>query len=227
MLRTLLAALLLTSGYARADKPKLNPLCFDFSKPIDQPLMNPIPLLKDDDNFEQGVAPFDVEWSAARGVVDLPVNEIFDWLQDHSNWKDPEKTKLGLDIEPNEHFSPFHTLRVDAHIFAFVWLRWWEQWGYRVLKGTLQAPKELLVLYQKIKGTHHIDRLCGSVVVRAVDDKKSDIFFYEEASANRYKAENIRGMEVSNLFHLRQLAKSRKSASMENSLATERKRKSP
>jgi hypothetical protein len=205
MRTALIIALLISTGIASADEQKPSPLCFDFSKAVNEPLLKPIALLKDEDNFETGVAPYEVIWSAARGVVNLPVSKIMPWLLDHSEWKDVSRTKLTLEKVPSPHYLELHRLSVDANVFAFIWLHWVEEWGYRILKGTPTAPKSLLVSYQKVEGTGHITRLCGSVLVNAIGNNKSDVSFYEEAKADRYEAHNIREMQVSNLFHLRQL----------------------
>jgi hypothetical protein len=205
MSRVLLIAFLLTASTGFGGDQKPGAICYDFSKAINEPLSKPIPLLKDEDNFETGAAPYDVIWAAARGIVNLPVSKITPWLLDHSEWKDLSRTKLTLEKIPSPHYFELHRLSVDANVFAFIWLHWVEEWGYRVLKGTNAAPQALLVSYQKVEGTSHITRLCGSVLVQSMGKNKSDVSFYEEAKADRYEAHNIREMQVSNLFHLRQL----------------------
>ena len=210
MRTALLIAFLFSTAVVHAGEQKPSPLCFDFSKAVNEPLLRPIPLLKDEDNFETGSAPYEVIWSAARGVVNLPVSKVVPWLQDHSEWKDLSRTKLTLEKLPSPHYLELHRLSVDANVFAFIWLHWVEEWAYRILKGTKASPKTVLVSYQKVEGTGHITRLCGSVLVNALGNNKSDVFFYEEAKADRYEAHNIREMQVSNLFHLRQLIAGKK-----------------
>lgn len=204
MANALLTALFFFAAVCFADED-VKPLCFDFSKPVNEPLSRPIPLLKGEDNFESGLKPFDVHWSAARATVPLSVKQISDWLLDHTHWKDTSKTKLTLEKEPSPHFFELHRLKVDANVFAFIWIDWVEMWAYRVVKGTVKNPQTLLVSYQKTEGTGHITRLCGSVFVKSLGPKKSDVFLYEEAKANRYESDNIRSLHVANLFHLRHL----------------------
>lgn len=206
MVQLLLLAFVLFGPFLFADD-NLPRLCFRFGNDVTEPLRKPIPLLKGEDNFVQGATDKGVEWSAARGVVPQSPKTILDWLLDHTNWKDVSKTKLTLEHIPSKHFFDLHKLDVDANIFAFIWLHWTEEWAYRILSGDAKAPKSLLVSYQKVAGTDHIYRLCGNVLVKELSPGKSDIYFYEEAKANRYESSNMRELHVSNLMQLRRLKK--------------------
>jgi hypothetical protein len=61
-----------------------------------------------------------------------------------------------------------------------------------------------VVSYQKIAGSGHIERQCGSYVLQARDDGTTDLSMYEEVKADRRSAEDTRDMHRGILRNLRQ-----------------------
>ncbi len=132
-----------------------------------------------------------VNYGAFRAIINKPIGAVYEWLLDHSQWKDMSRTKLAVKQRKLPGYAAFHEVEVDVNVWAFIRLQWVEQWGYAVLKGTPAAPVEILASYQKASGTDHLKRLCGSVVLKKLDANRTEIFFYEEALAPHYDSEKI------------------------------------
>ena len=64
-----------------------------------------------------------------------------------------------------------------------------------VLAGTPAKPERLVVSYEKIEGTSHIEHLCGSMVLRKLGAGSTDVYLYEEAKATQRSPEDtLNGM---------------------------------
>jgi hypothetical protein len=201
----LLGMLMSCATGARADSPQKE-LCFDFKTKVTKPLRVPPPFSKESgDVFSMGVRNKDVQWAAARGLVNLPLKRIYYWLLDHKNWKDMSKTKLQMEILDRPNYLAFHRVDVDVNVWAFIWVSWQEEWAYAMVKGVANKPTEMNVSYQIPSGTPHIRRLCGSVYLTQKDPDTTDVFFYEESRADNYSANDIKTMHESNFKVLRNL----------------------
>lgn len=183
-----------------AAKSAQNPLCFDFAKTqYTEPLRAPAPLKEGGrDTYQQGVRT-NYEWASGRSIVPRTVKEMYTWLLDHTNWKDMTKTKMKVTVGSRPNYADFHEVAVDVRVWAFITISWVEQWAYKILAGTKEKPEKFLVSYQKVSGTSHLESLCGSVLVSKFDDFDSDVYFYEQAKASRYKADDIMPMHVATI----------------------------
>jgi hypothetical protein len=181
--------------------------CFDFSSAIPpQPLHAAPPLPATGVVYEEGTQENGVQWGYARGRVDLGMREMLSWLTDHRNWKDPDRVEMKTQELPSPHALAFHRLELDVHIFAFIHIGWVEEWYYSLLGGTAQDPTAFLVSYQKVEGSDHVRRLCGSVVIRKLTPTQSDAYFYEETDADHYGTGDIHGLNVAHFEKLTKLA---------------------
>src|SRR6185295_3486254 len=88
-------------------------------------------------------------------------------------------------------------------LFVKVKVAWTEEWGYSLVEGTREAPRKIVVSYQKIAGTRHIEHQCGSYVLQAHDQATTDLSLYEEIKADRRSAEDTRDMHAGILRNLR------------------------
>ena len=60
---------------------------------------------------------------------------------------------------------------------------WTEAWAFSLVEGTPQSPQRVVVSYQKVAGTGHIERECGSYVLQSREDGTTDLSLYEEVKA--------------------------------------------
>jgi hypothetical protein len=179
-------------------------LCFgDFNEKVEKPLLRPPPLRPGSINSQEGKRSSDeAEYAGARAVVRKPLKELYAWLLDHTNWKDMAKTRLNTVESKKPGYMAFHTVDVDVNVWAFIRIQWVEEWAYALVEGTLKDPKEIQVSYQKKSGTAHLPKLCGSVTLKAIDANRTDVYFYEEAVAERYHWEQMLEMHKNNLKRL-------------------------
>lgn len=201
----LLSAAPLIAGEDDSRAPDTAPdpnLCFNFKKRVDTPL-RPLPPLDKNHEIKQGGLGDGTEWGSGRGLVPRSIGELRDWLLDHTNWKDKNKTDIVVKDLVRPGYFAFHEVAVDVTVFAFISISWVEQWAYALVSGTMASPKKIVVSYQKVSGTSHLESLCGSVVLQKVSDNVTDVYLYEQAKAGRYKADDMAKLQIANLKVLR------------------------
>ena len=180
--------------------------CFDFRHQVVEPLKPPIPLLGGRDNHVYGTYPTGIDWASGRAVLAMPVDEAYARLLDHRNVKDMAKTTLRTTVLERPGYIAFH--RVDVVVrLRFLLLKmdlpWTEEWAYSLTAGTPAAPRRIVVSYQKVAGTTHIKRQCGSYVLEERDDGTTDLSMYEEVKADRRSARDTSAMHRGILANLR------------------------
>lgn len=186
--------------------------CFDFRQTVVEPLIPPIPLLDGRDNHVFGTYPTGVKWASGRVVLDMPVQEAYARLLDHRTVKDMKKTTLTTTILDRPEYMAFHLVDVVVRL-RFLLLKmdlpWREEWAYSLTEGTPRAPRRIVVSYQKVAGTTHIKRQCGSYVLEARDGATTDLSLYEEVKAARRSARDTRDMHKGIIRNLRATRTSR------------------
>jgi hypothetical protein len=183
--------------------------CFDFSRPVLEPLRPPIPLVEGRDNSDYGTYPSGIDWAAGRAVLAMPIETVYAKLLDHENVKDMKKTTLTTRVLERDGYLQFHMVDVVVTLRAlFVKLKvaWTEAWGFTLVDGTELHPRKIVVSYQKVAGTSHIQRECGSYVLQAMGEADTDLSMYEEVKADRRSARDTRDMHAGILEGLRTTA---------------------
>jgi hypothetical protein len=206
--RALLLTVVVGSGWAidvaRAEPPEAP--CFDFTRVIDEPLRPPLALVEGRDQAVFGTSPDGLDWGKGRAVLAMPLRVAYAKLLDHRHVKDMKKTTLQTTVRESSHYLQLHEVEVVVTVkvlFAKVKVGWTEEWGYRLVEGTAEEPRRIVISYQKIRGSRHLQHLCGSYVLAAREDGTTDLAFYEEVRASRRSAEDIRNMHAGILKNLR------------------------
>ena len=180
--------------------------CFDLRGTVVAPLSPPIPLVRGSDNHVFGTYPGGVGWAAGRAVLDVPIGSVLGRLLDHRNVKDMAKTALKTTVVDRPEYLAFHLVDVVVTVralFLKVTVPWTEAWAYRLVAGVPEAPRQIVVSYQKVAGSRHIERQCGSYVLQARPDGSTDLSLYEEVKARRRSPEDTRNMHRGILRNLR------------------------
>jgi hypothetical protein len=180
--------------------------CFDFQQRVVEPLTVPIPLLPGRDNHVFGTYPTGIGWAAGRVVLEKPVESAYAGLLDHRNVKDMKKTTLSTTVLDQPGYMAFHLVDIVVTLralFLKIEIPWREAWGYSLVDGTREAPRRIVVSYQKVAGSDHIQRQCGSYVLQARDDGTTDLSLYEEVKAVRRSARDTRDMHRGIVRNLR------------------------
>jgi hypothetical protein len=176
-----------------------NETCFDFSTKVERPLRPAPPLNRSLATLEFGTLENPPrEFGSGRGLVPKPLEQVYAWLLDHTNWKDMKKTRLSVKEFNRPGYLAFHRVDVVVRVWAFIEVGWVEEWAYALIAGSPRRPNHVVVSYQKTSGTPHLPRLCGSVELRR-EGAGTDVYFYEEARADRYKARDMVRMQRDNL----------------------------
>jgi len=190
-----IAAAFVIGHFALADQDR----CFDFRQKVEKALRPPPALNEALGTIEWGREESPVrDWASGRGIVPKSIDDTLAWLLDHRNWKDMKKTRLTVKESYRPGYFAFHTVDVVVRVWAFIQIGWVEEWAFALISGTPLAANHWLISYQKIEGTPHLERLCGSVELRRVK-QGTDLYFYEEARAERYRRLDIARMQRGNL----------------------------
>jgi hypothetical protein len=159
------------------------------------------------DNSAFGTYPNGIDWAAGRAVLQMPIDSAYAKLLDHQNVKDMERTTLATRVFVRPGYLQFHLVDVVVTVRAlFVKMKvaWTEAWGYTLVEGREDAPRKIVISYQKVAGSYHLQRQCGSYVLQARDDASTDLSLYEEVKADRRSARDTRDMHAGILRNLRQ-----------------------
>jgi hypothetical protein len=179
--------------------------CFDFNTRVIRPLRAPIPLLEGSDNTQLGSLPGDIDWGAARGIVNAPVTVTYRKLLDHTVWKDPKNNELRVEKLDRPGYLDFHRVTDTINPIPFIHVSWTEDWAYALVSGTKDNVREMVISYQKQSGTSHLAHLCGSVLLQPHGDHMTDVFLYEEAKASHRDAKDIVSSHLGTLRTLREV----------------------
>jgi hypothetical protein len=189
-----------------AGAPAIDGTCFDFGRPVRGPLRPPISMVDGRDNSTYGTYANGVDWASARALLAMPIAEVYAKLLDHENVKDMSKTTLATAVEERDGYLQFHKVDIVVTVralFMKIKVAWTEAWGYVLTEGTAEQPLKIVVSYQKIAGTSHIQRECGSYVLEARGGGATDLAMYEEIKADRRSARDTRDMHAGILAGLR------------------------
>lgn len=182
------------SAFAQGDaaSPRPSGPCFDFSKPVRKPLRVEIARGKQgEDVTDSGSLASGAVWGAARGIVKKPLKAVLASLLDPYTIKGPpDSAHLRIVEEKRPGFHAFKRITVEIRPFPFIHIEWDEEWAFVVTEGTEQEPLEVVFSYQKVAGTDHLKRLCGSIVLRPDGALGTDASFYEEVEASRRSRED-------------------------------------
>jgi hypothetical protein len=201
---TLLTLALALAAFGEAAEPSRS--CFDFTTRIVEPLHPPIPAIAGRDNSAFGTYRNGVKWAATRATVDMPITALYAKLLDHRNHKDMKKTVLTTTVLERPGYLEFHKVDVLVTLRALFFkmkVAWSEEWGFALAEGTREAPRKIVASYQKIGGAKYLKHQCGSYVLRAYDEARTDLSMYDEVIADRRSAQDTRDMEAGILRNLR------------------------
>ena len=181
--------------------------CFDFSQRIVEPLRPPIALDPGRDNSAFGTYENGVDWASTRAVLDMPMRTAYAQVLDHRTQKDMKKTELTTRALPRPGYLQYHLVDVVVTVRVLLFkakVAWTEAWAYALVDGTEADPRKIVVSYQKVAGTRHIQRECGSYVLEAREGR-TDISMYEEVKADRRTARDTRDMHAGILANIRRM----------------------
>lgn len=160
--------------------------CFDFNAKVTKSLRDPIALKANEDAHESGKREVDnVTWASMRGVVDKPIQGLLVLLLDHDTTKSSKVDEMEVIKITSPHYFARHDVKYLIKPFPFVKIRWTEEWGYALDKGSSTDPKVVVISYHKSEGTSHIERLCGTIILRKNGPNSTDVYQYEEAKATQ------------------------------------------
>ena len=155
--------------------------CFDLSQPVTKSLVEAPVGASPGDQGDAGETQDGRVWARLRGRVAKPIERVLAMLQDHQLMRDPSIDDLT--VERRERGPHLARLRVHSVVKPFLVGRveWTDEWAYTLVAGTPEAPRTIVVAYQKIAGTRAIAHFCGNVVLRRLDAATTEVYQYEEA----------------------------------------------
>lgn len=155
--------------------------CFDLTTRLTAPPRASLPLPPGGGESSDAGAAADRVWAQRRALVARPIEKLRAFLEDPRHFKDDqvdEMTLAALPPGPNLKRFTVHSL---VRPFPLVTVEWTDEWAVTLLAGTPDKPDQLLVAYQKVAGTSYIEHFCGTLLLRRIDEKTTDVAQYEEA----------------------------------------------
>lgn len=204
--------LLLQTGSAFAD---VSTRCYNYDEGL-KTLAQPLALLEND---SKGSGDKDnLKWASVRGKVDGVFEKLVESLKDPFTLKDKSRAEVKEIALSHPKLTLLKRIETTIHPFVFVSVSWAEEWAY--LHNPRVQPESFLLTYQKVDGTSHITKLCGSVELKKLSPTQVDVSLYEEIIATgRNHADVLKNLEGT-IQTLRRIAKattSESSSSTENS----------
>ena len=166
--------------------------CFDFQAKTLEPL-KPAPSTYVDGKDEESKSADDgdLNWAKTSGLVKRPILEIYTLLLDPRTIRNGSDTKVEVTELPSEVFIKKIEENITVKPVFFLTLNWKEIWAYLVKDGTKEAPKSILVSYEKVQGTSHIRQLCGSILLQSLKPDQTGVYIFEELNADRRNAQDV------------------------------------
>ncbi len=133
-------------------------------------------------------------WAQAEIETLVPMATVVSRLKDFKNFKNTSTqdiTAKAVSI-PGVMFAQ----NIDIHmtVALIISLDWTEEWRIHLLAGTQTAPTKVLLQYQKINGTSHIEKFCGSVLLEKIKDKTKISYAEEIKASHRESVEVLNGI---------------------------------
>lgn len=164
--------------------------CFDYSKKLMEPLKQPLTLKSNGGDASLSGMKNGVQTGEVRGVVKMPTWQILKLFEDPYLTKNRKNTVITKTVTKSPHYLWIRTMHLNVRPVFLVSVEWDEQWAVSLRQGTPDAPQSFIVYYQKIAGTSHVDRLCGNILVTAIDGQSSDVYLYEEVQSSHWSGED-------------------------------------
>ena len=184
----LFTVLTVTSALASDSEDKK---CFDFSTKIVNPLKAAPSTFSETQDSSQSENGKELDWAKIAGVVKKPITELYLYLLDPHTIRNNSNTQIRLkEIPSDQYMKRFEQLITVKPIF-FLTLDWAEIWTFALKEGTKEAPKSIVVSYEKVSGTSHIQHLCGNIVLQQLSPKTTGVFLYEELKADQRDSKDV------------------------------------
>ena len=172
--------------HALASPPSAQEGCFDLSRP-NQTLLRP----------RSETEPFGLDepsgfaWAKSEGVIEKPISTVLKLLLNPMTTRDPEITKLTVSEIKVPGALHKDLIHVRVKPIFFLTLEWDEEWLYTLKAGTPETPKSVVIAYQKINGTSHIEHFCGTILLERISEARTGISQVEEIKADRRSPKDV------------------------------------
>ena len=179
------------SGVSHASE---RPLCFDFSKKSTL-MLSPAPYGYPDvgrESRDLGTDPkTGLDWGKVSGIVKLPIEKVNARLLDQMTTRNPKTTTITTESLPTNGALTRTRVAIRVKPVFFITLEWEEEWVHTLIDGTPGAPKEILISYQKTKGTPHIRHFCGNILLKTLGPTATGVFLYEQIDADQRDPDDV------------------------------------
>jgi hypothetical protein len=193
-LNTAFIALLFFSGLSEAKAGEVRPLCFDLSKKSTKLLGDP-PREFPGAGSEQVVSGTDsktgLDWGRVVGRVKKPLKKVNELMLDPMITRNAKTTTVTTETLPDAGFLTRYRVAIRVKPVFFITLEWEEIWAHSLLEGTPDAPKSILISYQKTQGTSHIRHFCGNILLKEIDKDTTGVFLIENIDADQRDPDEV------------------------------------
>jgi hypothetical protein len=186
--------LFVLSTPTRAEEPASRPLCFDLSRKNVRLLAPPPSHFPPPGSelLEHGTEKITgLDWGRVAGTVKRPIDRVNALLLEPLFTRNPKHTTVTrLPLSENGSLNRYR-VKITVKPIFFLTLEWEEEWTHALIEGTAEAPKSILISYQKTAGTSHIRHFCGNILIKALSPDSSGVYLVEHIDADRRDSEEV------------------------------------
>lgn len=137
-------------------------------------------------------------WSQGGGCIERPLREIWGVThnQPHMIWEQIDDATFET-LTPPEGFS--HAYSIVYIKKAFITVDWTMIWTHALVRGTPEAPEQVVVNYRRIEGTSYLPYWEGTILLEALDTGVTSVTIRNQINASRTDEDDAAGT-ITNLL---------------------------
>lgn len=145
-------------------------------------------------DYSEGIAPQPGQFEGhdygfGGGCIRRPILEVWATSLNQAlmQWVDVDDSRA-LEYAPPAGVAFFFSVNYAVH--KFITVDWDMDWFHTVKAGTKQAPEKILINYQKVRGTSHIQFWRGTILLTRVNDHVTSFTMGNQISADQTSAQD-------------------------------------
>jgi hypothetical protein len=134
------------------------------------------------------------QWWAAGGTCILrPIRDVWSVLHNYEllKWDGVDDIEVTGLPPPQNDVIDYDSVKYIVH--NFITVSWTMEWVHALSEGSLQDPKQVVVRYQRVSGTHYVPFWEGYIVLHKLTDTVTGVEMLDRLKASRTGENDCRG----------------------------------
>jgi hypothetical protein len=131
------------------------------------------------------------DFGLGGGCVARPLREVWAVMLNWPlmQWKGVDDSQAQAMANPPTDVELYYKVHYHVERF-FVNVEWWMDWYHVVKRGTVENPEKILINFQKVDGTDHIQYWVGSVFLEKISDEVTSFGIHVDVNADQQGPED-------------------------------------